>query len=470
MNAAVADLHSAVPFVRALVAGHAAAAASLPEGGPGWLAEVRREHLQAFLRGGLPGAREERWKYMPLRALERRAFAPGDADAAHRPIDEQLLAQLAGIEGPRLVLVNGQFRPDLSSLQALPQGLELRPLPLATAAGADPLEEERLRRIYPALAVDSGAADAFVQVNTAFASDGAVLRIAAGIRIEAPVQLVCIGAPADGERMWNVRVLVELGAGAQLTLVERHLDSGAPAHLGNVVTRIELAEGARLWHLRLQQAGSASTLVARTDVAVGAGAHYRPVALELGAALSRHEWVVALAGKGAALSLRGVVLASARQLLDTRLSVVHEVGATQSDTLWRAIAGGRARCAFHGGIVIDEGADGSAAALQTKSLLLAEGAEIDAQPVLEIHADEVQASHGAAIGQLDATALFYLQTRGIPERQARHLLIDAFCAAVLQQVDWDLPVDAPSTHPLSLLRALLPQAISARLAELEGGR
>src|SRR5690606_33291478 len=267
------------------------------------------------------------------------------------------------------------------------------------------------------------------------------------------------GEAAPEPQHWALRNLVELGEGASLTLVERWLDDGAADLLANCVTDIAVADGARLCHLRLQQGGAAASSIASTRVRVGAGAAYCPVALDLGGSLARHAWDVELAGKGAATTLRGVVLAAGRQQCDTRYSVVHAVGDTRSDTLWRAIAGGRARSAFHGGIHIAPGADGSDAALETKNLLMSEGAEIDAQPVLVIEADEVKASHGATVGQLDATALFYLRSRGIPGREARHLLVRAFCAAVLDRACACAGADA-AQDPWPLLHA----AIRERLA------
>ena len=459
MSVALAGGSGQAAFVRALAEGYEAAAVSLPEGGPGWLAEVRREHLQAFLRGGLPGAREERWKYTSLRALERRGFVPGDAGALERAVDPGLLA-LADVEGPRLVFVNGRFRADLSHLDALPAGLELLPLSQGLADGA---ANERVQRLFPRTPA-MAPADAFAQVNAALAGDGVLLRVAAGAAIDTPVQLVFVGAEAGDAVLWNLRNLVEVGEGARLVLVERFVDAASPAHLGNIAASIALAPGARLSHVRLQQASEASSLVAHTGVTVAAGAAYLPVALELGGALARHEWDIALQGESASAQLRGVVLAGGRQSTDTRLSLRHVAGGTASDTLWRAIAGGRARSAFFGGIVIEAGADGSDAALETKNLLLSAQAEIDAQPALEIHADEVKASHGAAIGQLDAASLFYLRARGIPEPRARHMLVEAFCRAVLERIEWAGEPVGATTDALS---ALMTDAVAQRLLALE---
>ena len=180
-------------------------------------------------------------------------------------------------------------------------------------------------------------------------------------------------------------------------------------------------------HARVQADSERATLLLRTQVELGEDADYRRLDLELGAGLSRHEFNVTLAGDRAALTANGVLLADARRHVDTRLGIEHVARDTACTLTWRGLAGGRGRAVFHGGITIHQGADGSRAGLANKNLLLSEGAEIDTQPVLVIHADEVEAAHGATVGQIDPTALFYLRTRGLPEADARQLLTRAFC-------------------------------------------
>jgi Fe-S cluster assembly protein SufD len=184
-------------------------------------------------------------------------------------------------------------------------------------------------------------------------------------------------------------------------------------------------------------------------------ARYHRLDLELGAALSRHELNVSLQGEAAQLHANGVLLADGRRHLDTRLGIDHVARDTRCALTWRGLAAGRARAAFHGGIEIRAGADGSIAGLSNKNLLLSEGAEIDTQPVLVIHADEVQAAHGATVGQLDPTAMFYLRSRGLPAVQARALLTTAFCRETLAVVENEA------------LRDALQVQLDAALARLE---
>jgi Fe-S cluster assembly protein SufD len=402
---------------------------------------ARRESLDAALRDGLPHARSESWKYTSLRALERRAFAP----AVHVPVDAALLAH---IPSPRLVFVNGRYDATLSQVDALPAGVVLRPFSQVLVDGDTRAGNVFGRRF-------DRADEVFARLNAALSDEGAVLQAAEGAVSEKPLHFVFVGAPTEGDRAWHARHLIELRRDARLTVVEHHVASGDHAHLGNSLAHVHLAPGAALVHARVQDESARATLFARTDAVLARDARYDRVDLELGAGLSRHELNVRLEGEGARLAANGVLLGTGRRHVDTRLAIEHIARDTACDLLWRGLGAGRSRVAFHGGITIRAGADGSDANLSNKNLLLSEQAEIDTQPVLEIHADEVKAAHGAAVGQLDPTAMFYLRSRGLPEMQARQLLTAAFGREAV------LALDAPA------LREPLLQALDAALQRLE---
>lgn len=416
---------------------------ALPARDAAELGAPRRAALEAALRDGLPHSRCEAWKYTPLRSLERRAFMP--ADAVPAAFDAALLSD---IPAPRIVFVNGRFDAARSDLAALPGGVTLQPLSQALRSD-DARGTNFLARRF------DRADEVFARLNAALADEGAVLRVEAGMRVAPPVHLVFVGAPAAGDRAWHLRHLVELREDAALRVVEHHLAGGEHAHLGNQLVHVHLGPGARLDHARVQDESAAATLFSRTDAVLARGADYRRLDLELGAGLSRHELNIALHGENARAHANGVLLATGRRHLDTRLGIDHAGRDSACELVWRGLGAGRSRAAFHGGILIREGADGTAAALSNKNLLLGANAEIDTQPVLEIHADEVQAAHGATVGQLDATALFYLRSRGVPAEQARALLTAAFCRETLSVFDD------------TALRDLLATRLDAALARLE---
>jgi Fe-S cluster assembly protein SufD len=386
------------------------------------LGAARREALDAALRDGLPHARVEAWKYTPLRALERRSFARAEAAAS---FDD---AAIAAIPAPRIVFANGRFDAARSDLSALPDGVTLQPLSQVLREG-DAREANFLARRF------ERADEVFARINAALADEGVVLRTEAGARAEQPIHLVFVGVPAEGDLAWHLRHLVELRAGAELRVIEHQLSTGDHRHLGNSLMHVHVGRDARLLHARVQDESTGATLLHRTDAVLARDAEYRRLDLELGAALSRHELNVTLQGDNARLQANGVLLADGRRHLDTRLGIDHAARDSSCELTWRGIGADRAKAVFHGGILIREGADGTNANLSNKNLLLGAGAEIDTQPVLVIHADEVQAAHGATVGQLDPTAMFYLRSRGIPVEQARALLTAAFCRETLSVIE-----------------------------------
>ena len=388
------------------------------------LSHIRSAARAAARTHGLPTSRQERWKHTALRGLSARRF---EAPASHPPrdIDPSVLAE---IPAPRLVIANGRYAPALSDLHGLPEGLRLR------------LFSEVLRNAPEEaaawLVTDTSRSDAaFQHWNGALAEEGFVLEVEPGVQVTLPLHLVVLGIADGAERAFHLRHRIALGAGAALSIAKHHLGSGAHRHLLNTVLHIELGEAAALTQTRIQRESDGATLLQHTLVSLGAHAHYRRLDLELGAGLSRHELDVVLAGDGAVLEANGVLLADGHRHQDTRLGIEHRARNTRCTLLWRGLGSDRGRVVFHGGILITEGADGTNASLSNKNLLLSDAAEIDSQPVLVIHADDVQAAHGATIGRLDESALFYLRARGLPKIEAVALLTAAFLRAPLRVLD-----------------------------------
>ena len=374
---------------------------------------ARRSALDAALGDGLPGPRSEAWKYTPLRALERREFA------LSRDVVEVDPSLLAGIAAPRLVFVNGRLSESLSDRTGLDEAIEV--LTDAPTGSDDTRYADR---------------DAvFARLVTSLAKQGVQVRVPAGIRVALPLQLVFVGAPQDGaELAWHLRHRIDVGEGARLAVAEHHIAAGAHRHLDNALMEISLGANAELEHARVQSGADGATAFLRTEAELAESSHYRRVDVELGGALSRHELNVRLTGEEARLDANGVLLAAGRRHLDTRLAIDHVAGNTSCGLLWRGIGTGRGRVVFHGGITIEAGADGTDARLSNKNLLLSADAEIDTLPVLVIHADEVEAAHGATVGQLDESSLFYMRSRGLSEREARVLLTQAFTREPLSAV------------------------------------
>ncbi len=391
-----------------------------------WLTQLRHTERAALARDGLPDRHNEAWKYTSLRALAQQRFAIGNGEAGQRPVQPTEL-HLPGVDGPRIVFVHGVFRADLSSLQELPAGVEITTLGQALSTGA-----ASLHSWMECPVTDRSAA--FKRMNLVMARDGVSVQVKAGLRIEAPVHLLYLGLDTDTKLAWHTRARIELGAGAELSLVEHYAGSSRSEQFVTVVSDIQMHEAARLQLTQIQHAAESITLVRHERFRIASRAHVGIHTIELGGALVRHEIETLLEGEGASFDTCGLFAPQGRQHIDTRLDIRHQAADTRSSATWRGIADQRGHGVFHGGIVIERGADGAVASLHNKNLLLSDQAEIDTQPVLEIYADEVQAAHGATVGQINEQALFYLRSRGLPLAEARRLLMVAFCREILDGI------------------------------------
>jgi len=391
---------------------------------------VQQRHLlDSVLQNGLPTTRDEAWKYTSLRALERRGFilSPRQPiNIGHSVIEH--------IPAPRLVFINGRPALNLSDLSLLAEGMQVRTLSSVQKQASETLRF--LKRRF------NHSDEIFAQLNAALVDEGILIQLDDAVQPNATLHLVFISTPITTEHkvdyFWNHRHLIELRRNANLTLVEHHFHLSGSAHFANTLAHIHLSKEAKLTHIRIQNDSPKATHFLRSDAVLAPKARYQRLDVELGAGLSRHELNVRLEGPHAKLNANGILLGNARRHLDTRLAIDHIAGQTQAQLLWRGIATAYSRAVFHGGIHIRPQADGSQADLSNKNLLLSANAEIDTQPTLTIEADEVKASHGATVGQLDAQALFYLRSRGIEQKQAATLLAQAFCQAPLAEFNNEL--------------------------------
>ncbi|KAA9133396.1 Fe-S cluster assembly protein SufD [Marinihelvus fidelis] len=387
--------------------------------GPEWARQLRERGAQAFSVSGLPTSRVEAWKYTPL---NRRPIGPvGDSPAVTAG---SLPASSKAIAGAvRVVVVDGA----LAGIEGvLPNGLELVSLEQAIEADDGALAQ------WLAEPSADGAADALVALNNATLGAGLVLRVASGVDA-GRVALEWRGVGGADARLRNSRLCIDLGEGASLSLVES--DGGeASAQLDlNIVMQARLAAGARLNHARLQTTQEGTMQVARTHVEQAGQSSYQYDGLDIGAGLARHELIVRLAGEGAKCALNGAYLPRGEAHVDYHLAVEHAAPGCTSEQFFRGVVDDRARAVFSGKVHVAPGADGTEAHQSNANLLLSADAEVDTKPELVIEADEVVASHGATVGQLDDTALFYLRSRGLDEALAREVLIGAFCRAAVDR-------------------------------------
>ena len=404
------------------------ALASAPRGPePGWLRELRDTAADHFRAGGLPHRKVEAWRYTPMAVFEAFDVAPGAGTLAVGPN-----MQLPPPVCDRATVLDIRDGVLLAPPANLPQGVTVLRL-------ADGLErfEERLRPLFESVEL-AGATRAFAALNTVLARQGLVVHVAEGADAGRLLVRWVFSAGATAS-MNHFRLFLLIDGKARLDLVEQFMSSWGsvgPEVAGlNVLSQAELGVGAQLTHVRVQAESERAVLLTSTSVEQAADSRYVYRGFDLGARLARHELNVRLSGPGAAADLAGAYLLDGERHTDNYINVEHQAPGCRSEQFFRGVLGGRSRGVFNGRALIRSGADGSSVRQSNANLLLSPLAEIDSKPELEIYADEVEASHGATVGQLDETAVFYLRSRGLDEAAARQMLTTAFCRTVTDRIE-----------------------------------
>ena len=402
-----------------------AGAAALPGEGLPWL-DALRDEGRRLSAGGLPGTRMEAWKYTSLAPLAELDFPPPALRAEVPPADLAAGA-FDGLEGPSLVFVNGRLSARHSRFDCLPGGLRVRGL--AQGLTDDPAGIEAL--IGGAEPLNGDLMAAF---NAAFAADGCIVEAAPGAVIDEPIRLRFVAVPGEGPLAYHPRVVVRLGAGSRLTLIESHDGPAGAATWSNPFVDIEVGEGARLSQVKLQIEGENAYHTALTKASLAGEARYESYLLALGARLARHEIHIRFDGEGADCQLRGGYMARGSQHVDNTTVIDHAVPHCESREVYKGVLDDTARGVFQGKIIVQKDAQKTDGHQLNRTLLLSAKAEIDTKPELEIYADDVKCSHGATAGEPEADQLFYLRSRGLDLRSARKLIVEGFMGELLEEV------------------------------------
>jgi Fe-S cluster assembly protein SufD len=393
--------------------------------GAGKIVDIRRQAFEAYERAGLPHRRIEDWKYTDLRALMREVLPLAPAPDAAALTRAEAALKLHGIESVRrLVLVDGVFAPKLSEIGGLEKGLGIRALREVLEAGDSALSAQLF-------ATDNS--NPMVALNGAMATDGLVIEVADGTVLTQPLHIVHVasGLPAA----IYTRSLLHLGKDASATLVESYIAAdGAKAYQTHDGLIVSIGNNARLDHVRLVEEASDAFNISSAVVTIGAHAHLNTFCMTTGAGVSRYQPTILFAGEGSNVETNGVNLLNGRQHADSTLFMDHAVPHCSSREIFRAVVDDRAHSVFQGRIIVRPDAQKTDAKMMTRALLLSDEAEADNKPELEIFADDVTCGHGATTGALDDSLLFYLRARGLPEKEAEALLIQAFVGEAIESI------------------------------------
>ncbi len=416
-----------------------AARKALPGARDKFVSDLRDQAIAAYGDLGLPHRRIEAWKYTDLRARLNKAaplikvqgigFADGEFERA-------LGSEIARLPAYRLAVVEGDLRVELSDVAAL------------KAAGVEAISMGQAFENPPAwlqamLAQAPRQGDAVLALNTALMSGGVALRIGEGVILDKPIHVVQLDGKGTAASIVTRNVIVA-GRDSAATVLESFGSLGMQGLQRNAVTEISVAEKAALKHIKLQREDSEAFHLSTWLASLAADSRYDAFQFSVGGALARNQIYAKFTGENARAEISGVFLLRDRQHCDTTILVEHLVPHCATRELLKAVLDDEARGIFQGKIVVAPGAQKTDSKQMAQALLLAGGAEFDSKPELEIFADDVVCGHGSTSGQIDEDLLFYLEARGIPEAEARALLITAFVGEALDQIE-----DEPLREALS---------------------
>jgi Fe-S cluster assembly protein SufD len=390
----------------------------VPDAGGGWLGQARREALGRLKAMGLATKRDEYWRYTDPTSLNTPA-AP--VAQVFNPQDEAPVFD--AIDRLKIVFVDGVFDPAASDDLTL-AGVEIERL--AQAGGADIHWAQGLYGVLEARG-QTPVARPLAALNTAAATDGVLIRVTG--QAARPVALVYVHASTTSDAM--LHHCIKLEAGAELTILE----NGPAAARFTKVMEVEVADGARFHHIRVQGRDHERRAATHIFARLGAGSLFKSFTLTANGRLTRNEAVLELAGPDARAHVAGAAVGDGDFHHDDTVFVTHAAEGCESRQVFKKVLKNGAVGVFQGKILVKPGAQKTDGYQISQSLLLDDDSQFLAKPELEIYADDVKCSHGSTSGAIDETALFYLQSRGVPRATAQALLVLAFLAEAIDEVE-----------------------------------
>ncbi len=414
-----------------------AVAASVADA-PGSLKALREAGAEAFKTLGFPTTRNEDWHYTSVSAIASAQYAP----AIERPVGTLDAATLApytfGGTWPLVVFLNGRFAPTLSQLEALPAGI--RVMDLATASAQEP---ELLGRFLGTAA--PADRDGFTALNAAFAGEGTVIHVAKEMVIEHPVHVLHVMDAQGANLMSHPRHVMVVERHAKASVVESYVALADVPYFTNAVVEAFVEDGATLNVVRIQRESRQAHHVGTVEARQGRDSHFLTFTFQTGAALSRSNIYTVLGGEGCGCTINGLYMLDGEQHGDHQTRVEHAKENCFSREQYKGLLDGASHGVFNGKVYVHPEAQKTDGKQTNHTLLLSDKAQIDAKPQLEIFADDVKCTHGATVGRMDETSLFYLKSRGVGKTLAKQLLMYAFAADVLETIDNPTIVEALET-------------------------
>jgi Fe-S cluster assembly protein SufD len=395
------------------------------------LQAIRHRGIERVHRAKFPTRRDEDWRVTDLSLLKNTTFQRAETVSLSEA--ETAIFALPETATSRLVFANGHYVPEQSCTSGLPDGVFVGNLAqLAT---------EKKAAIAQYLGQQQANLDVFAALNDAGLQDLAIVWVPKNTVVEQPIQLLFIGYAAEQATAMQSRCLVIAETGSQVNVVESYgaiaqgcTDQDTHCYFNNALTEVWVEANARVNHVRVQREAGGAIHIGNTAIAQAQDSHYQLSEVNFGAKLSRHTLNLVQNGPQTETILKGLTMIGAEQVSDTHTAVYLQHPHGTVDQLHKCIIDGAARSVFNGKVNVPQKAQMTNAAQLNRNLLLSHQAKVDTKPELQITADNVKCAHGATVSQLEAEEIFYLRSRGLNEYDARHLLIDAFAAEILDTI------------------------------------
>lgn len=399
---------------------------------------LKQRAAERFAALGFPTTRNEDWKFTNVASLAQVTWQAPRAGVANTVTAAAVEPLRLGLAVHELVFVNGRFVPRLSTIGDLPPGVVIQSLAQAVESSPGSLESWLG-------SIAGWESQAFTALNTAQMVDGAVVVIPRGVTVERPIHLVFL-ADLDAQEAVHPRNLVIAGESSGVTVVETYAGLRDSVYFTNAVTEVMVGPNARVEHIKLQRESERAFHVGTVEAKQDRDSRFRSFSFALGSALSRTNIYSVMAGEGADCTMNGLYLLHESQHIDHQTRIEHAFPHCTSREVYKGILDGTSHAVFNGKVYVRPEAQKTDGKQTNKNLLLSDGAKVDTKPQLEIFADDVKCTHGAAVGRLDEIGLFYLESRGISAARARRLLTYGFAAEVLGEIEQE-----PIRHQLERL-------------------
>ena len=389
---------------------------------PKWLASLRKEAVDIIRDKGFPSVRHEEWKYTSLEDMYRSELHLPNEEENRLTENDIETKTLAKNTKCKAIFLNGRFSKSLSKISNSPNKLKL-----TLFSHLLKNESESLKKV-----LRNTPNEAFTSLNTALMDEGLLIESQNNSTESDLVHVINISA-GNLNTITTPRIAIKSNANSKLTVIEEFIDFSDGESFTNAVTIIEAAQGSEIQHHRITNNRN-SYHVGHLKCLVNKDANLISSSLALGGKVSRINIDAQLNETGASCHLTGLFIGMNEETIDHHTSVEHAASNTFSDEVYKGVMGGKSKGVFNGKVVVNKNISGVKASQNSNNLLLSEIADINTKPELEIYSDDVRCAHGATVGELDSDSIFYLRARGISEKDARQMLVEAFIDDALSKI------------------------------------